>query len=126
MTDDDLGLALDWKGRPIRCRECDHQQINAMGLCAKGKACIRDRRARRVERFLKGNPDLADQYLDHPYFEVRAGAARYANLFRLPPLLADPEPEVRAMATLRLPEERIRHMIRDEDTDVRIAAASRL
>jgi hypothetical protein len=44
-----------------------------MGLYAKGKACIRDRR---VERFLRGNPDLADQYLDHPYFEVRAGAAR--------------------------------------------------
>ncbi|MBU3993392.1 MAG: FAD-binding protein [Alphaproteobacteria bacterium] len=126
MTEDDLAAALDWKGKPVRCRECEHLAINAAGLCAKGKACIRDRRARRVERFLRGNQELADHYLDHPYFEVRAGAARYANLFLLPPLLADPEAEVRAMATLRLPQERIKAMIHDPDTDVRIAAAARL
>lgn len=30
--DDDFAAALDWKGKPVRCRECDHQSINAMGL----------------------------------------------------------------------------------------------
>ena len=126
MMDDDLGAALDWTGKPIRCRECDHLSMNRQGLCAKGRACIRDRRARRVDRFLRGNLELADDYLEHPYFEVRAGAVRYATLFRLPAMLDDPEPEVRAMATLRLPREKVRHMLHDNDIDVRIAAASRL
>jgi hypothetical protein len=124
-ADDDFGQTLDWRGRPIKCRECDHSAMNSAGLCAKGKACIRDRRARRVDRFLAEHRDLADGYLDHPYFEVRACAAQYASIFRLPPLLDDPEPEVRAVTTMRLPTDRIRKMAFDPDTRVRVAAAAR-
>ncbi|EIZ77328.1 LRV FeS4 cluster domain-containing protein [Novosphingobium sp. Rr 2-17] len=124
--DDDIERALDWRGKVIRCRECDHSALNREGLCAKGKSCIRDRRARRVDRFLRENLTLADSYLDHPYFEVRACAAQYASVFHLPPLLDDPEPEVRAVTTMRLPADRIRQMAFDEDTRVRVAAAARL
>ena len=126
VADEDFGLALDWRGRVIKCRECDHFAMNNAGLCAKGKACIRDRRARRVDRFLGEHRELADSYLDHPYFEVRACAAQYASAFRLPPLLDDPEPEVRAVTTLRLPPDRVRRMAFDQDTRVRVAAAARL
>jgi hypothetical protein len=124
--DDEFGQALDWRGRVIKCRECDHFAMNSAGLCAKGKACIRDRRARRVDRFLGEHRELADSYLDHPYFEVRACAAQYASAFRLPPLLDDPEPEVRAITTLRLPADRNRRMAFDKDSRVRVAAAARL
>ena len=126
LPEDEFGAALDWRGKPIRCRECDHLKMNEEGLCKKGKACIRDRRARRVDRFLQENKSLADSYLDHPYFEVRACAAQYASVFRLVPLLDDPEPEVRAVATMRLPNDRIARMVDDEDSRVRVAAAARL
>ncbi len=65
---------------------------------------MRDRRARRIDRFFKDNPPLANAYLNHE-FEVRAIAARYASVLRLPALLNVPEPEVRASAAMRLPED---------------------
>lgn len=124
--EDEAGQAIDWRGLAIRCRECDHFAMNTAGLCARGRACIRDRRARRVDRFLGEHRELADGYLNHPYFEVRACAAQYASAFRLPPLLDDPEPEVRAVTTMRLPADRIRRMAFDPDSRVRVAAAARL
>ena len=81
---------LDWLGRPIRCRECAHSSLNREGLCRKGATCVRDRRARRIDRFFKDNPPLANAYLNHEYFEVCAIAARYASVLRLPALLNDP------------------------------------
>ena len=100
--------SLDWLGQPIRCRECDHVALNREGLCRKGAACVRDRRARRVDGFFRKHPELANDYLEHSYFEVRAVAARYASVMRLMPLLDDPEAEVRASAAMRLPMERVR------------------
>jgi len=87
---------------------------------------VRDRRARRIDRFFKDNPPLANAYLNHEYFEVRAIAARYASVLRLPALLNDPEPEVRASAAMRLPEARISALIHDIEPRVRIALANRL
>ena len=117
---------LDWLGRPIRCRECDHAALNRQGLCRKGTACVRDRRARRVDGFFRSHPELANDYLQHSYFEVRAVAAKYASVMRLMPLLADPEPEVRAMAAMRLPVERVKALANDPEPRVRIALANRL
>ena len=59
---------LDWRGRPIRCRECSQVALNLEGLCRKGSSCVRDRRAKRVDLFFRGHPHLADSYLDHVYF----------------------------------------------------------
>jgi hypothetical protein len=101
---DEADEQLDWLGQPVRCGDCPHQSLREAGGCQEGRACVRDRRARRVDRFFKGEPELANDYLTHPYFEVRTVAARYASLFKLGPLLRDPEPEVRAVAVMRLPE----------------------
>lgn len=101
--------AVDWQGQPVRCRDCRHEPMHRDGRCRRGRSCVRDRRARRVDRFFRHNPGMADDYLDHPYDEVRAIAARYCSLFRLTPLLDDPEPEVRVGAVLRLPQSRIGH-----------------
>jgi len=32
--------------------------------------------------FFKTNPVLANEFLSHPYFEVRVAAAKYADVFR--------------------------------------------
>ena len=117
---------LDWQGQPVRCRDCDHVPLNREGLCRKGAACVRDRRARRVDGFFKKHPQLANDYLDHSYFEVRAVAAKYASLLRLQALLTDPEPEVRAMAAARLPTSRLGALARDPEPRVRIVLANRL
>ncbi|MBD3814093.1 MAG: hypothetical protein IE917_18080 [Betaproteobacteria bacterium] len=98
MEDDDAPPAIDWLGNPVSCRDCPHEENRVSGLCDLGRACVRDLRSRRIDRFFSINPGLADSYLDHPFFEVRSIAARYASPFRLLPLLSDIEPDVRAMA----------------------------
>ena len=45
-------------------------------------ACVHDRYARRIDRFFDWNPSLANDYLEHPHFEVRAIAAKFADVFR--------------------------------------------
>jgi hypothetical protein len=122
-ADPDTDL-LDWRGRPVRCRDCHHVTLNREGLCKKGSACVRDRRARRVDRFFKEHPQLANDYLDHSYFEVRSVAARHASVLRLPALLEDPEPDVRAAAALRLPASRISSLAHDIEPRVRIAVGA--
>jgi hypothetical protein len=123
---DELSEALDWRGEPVRCRDCRHRAIQQRGLCRKGRACIRDRRTRRIERFLVEHSALADEYLDHPYFEVRSVAAKYANIFRLPPLLNefldDPESIIRELAYSRLTAASERHVSRLMDDSSRVMA----
>jgi len=120
---DEDSEALDWTGRLIDCAVCPHV---GQAVCELGKACVNDRRARRIERFFMANRALADNYLDHPYFEVRALAGRHCNVFRLQRLVNDPEPEPRASAALRLPLPRAMPMKADADRRVRVALASRL
>jgi hypothetical protein len=123
---EETGEKVDWLGRPLRCSDCPHHALRDAGGCQEGRACVRDRRARRVDRFFAKQPELADEYLHHPYFEVRTVAAKYASMFRLPVLLEDPEPEVRATALLRLPERVAARMCADPDRRVRLAVASRV
>lgn len=88
--------ALDWLGHSIDCGVCAYRdRILSEGQCKPLTACIHDRYAKRIERFLDNNPEISDEVLDHPYFEVRAIATKYASIFRLPALLKDPDPEVR-------------------------------
>ncbi|MEM8836638.1 MAG: 4Fe4S-binding leucine-rich repeat protein [Pseudomonadota bacterium] len=117
---------VDWQGEPIECEHCVFQSRLDAGQCGQAWACVHDRYAKRVERFFLLNPDLADECLSMPYFEVRMNAARVATLFRLPPLLNDEDAGVRAMAVLRLPVSHARRMAKDPDRRVRIAVAHRL
>jgi hypothetical protein len=118
--------ALDWLGRPVSCRDCPHEVIRSEARCDLGRICVRDRRARRIDRFFAANPGEADKYLIHPYFEARALAAKFASIFLLPPLLDDAEPDVRAMVAHRLPVSRIAHLRSDPDHKVRMVVAQRL
>ena len=49
------------------------------------RSCVHDRYAKRIDRFFGTNPNLAIQYINHPYFEVRAVAAKYLDLFHVFP-----------------------------------------
>ena len=98
----------------------------AGGRCAFMHACVNDRYARRIDRFFAWNPSLANDYLAHPHFEVRAIAAKFADVFLLPPLLADPDEAVRWNAVLRLPRRYLLLLRNDPHREVRIRVASLL
>lgn len=118
--------ALDWRGQPIHCEQCAHQALLAQARCRKGHSCVMDRRIKHIDRFFRSVPHLADSHLDHPYFELRAVAVKYASLFRVPPMLADSEPEVRMMAVARLPAERVKGLASDPDRRVRIGVVLKM
>ncbi|WP_264817144.1 4Fe4S-binding leucine-rich repeat protein, partial [Gluconobacter kondonii] len=61
----------DWLGHKLHCQGCRHEELHRDGRCRRGRVCVRDARARRIERFFRENPLDADGYLNHPYFEVR-------------------------------------------------------
>ena len=73
--------------------------------------------------FFETNPALADDYLAHPHFEVRAVAARYATIFLLPRLLQDPDETVRWCAAQRLPKRYLLPLRMDPHREVRIRIA---
>lgn len=117
---------VDWQGAALDCGRCGHAERLETGHCGLGWSCLHDRYAKRIERFFLLNGDLADACLDHPYFETRMNAARVASVFRLPKLLGDPDPGVRAMAVLRLPRPYAERAMNDPDRRVRIAVANRV
>jgi hypothetical protein len=92
---DDITEAVDWQGNPVDCSSCVHSDMLATGRCKFSHACVIDRYARRIDRFFNWNPALANQYITHPHFEVRAIASKHAAVFLLLPLLDDPEETVR-------------------------------
>ena len=125
-ADDDILTALDWQGAPVVCAGCAHAGLLEKARCQPLRACVHDRYARRIERFFKQNPNLANDYLGHPYFEVRALAARHADEFRLPALLNDPDEVVRWAAVSRLPYRYLLRLRADPHREVRIRVAGRL
>jgi hypothetical protein len=126
MTTEAAPLALDYQGNCVTCRGCAHRDRLAAGACEPLRACVHDRYARRIDRFFSRNPDLADSYLEHPYFEVRAIAVRFASIFRLPALLHDVDETVRWRALLRLPPRYAQSLREDASREVRIRVAQRL
>jgi hypothetical protein len=125
-TMSDIDEAIDWLGKTVSCESCAHQALLDDGRCRPKHACIHDRYARRIGRFLNWNPALANDYLGHPHFEVRAIAAKFADVFRLPALLIDPEETVRWNAVLRLPYRYLLRLRDDPHREVRIRVAARL
>ncbi len=122
----DLNEAIDWQGRPISCRGCSHENLLSEERCQPRHACVHDRYARRIDRFFDWNPGLANAYLTHPYFEVRAIAAKSADLFRLPAMLSDRDETVRWSAVKRLPMRYLLAMRNDPHREVRVRVAAAL
>ena len=123
---DEIDEAIDWRGEAVACAPCAHHELLAEGGCRLRHACVHDRYARRIDRFFNWNRDLANSYLKHPHFEVRAIAAKSADVFRLPPLLDDDEETVRWNAVIRLPYRYLMRLRTDPHREVRIRVATRL
>jgi hypothetical protein len=119
-------VAQNWLAEPIDCSSCPHQALLATQGCEPGHACMQDSYARRIDRFFRWHKELAAQHLHHPYFEVRAIAARYTELFHLPALMNDVDETVRLQVALRLPQRLLQQMKQDPHREVRIRVAQRL
>ncbi|WP_199542118.1 4Fe4S-binding leucine-rich repeat protein [Paraburkholderia kururiensis] len=118
-----------WQGGPVNCAACPHQALRALpdeAGCEPGHACMQDAYARRIDRFFRWHPELGNAHLDHPYFEVRAIAARHADVFRLPALIDDTDETVRLQIAVRLPQAQLARMAGDPHREVRIRVAQRL
>lgn len=115
-----------FEGQPISCAACPLTSQHGELRCVIGYSCREDRYAPRVIRFFREHPELASDSLNHPYFEVRATAVRYANVFRLPPLLDDEDETVRAAVAARVPKRLLRVLMDDPHREVRIRVAQLL
>jgi hypothetical protein len=122
---DDIPIQA-WDGTPLDCGACAHAALRQAGGCEPGRSCMQDAYARRIDRFFRSHPSLADEHLRHPYFEVRAIAARHADLFRLPAMLDDPDETVRLQLALRVPQRLLARLRSDPHREVRIRVAQRL
>lgn len=118
--------SLDWQGRELDCSACTHQPQRAEIGCEPGHSCMQDAYARRIDRFFRAHPELALQHLDHPYFEVRAIAARHVDPFHVGALRDDPDETVRLQVALRVPQRQLVVMCADPHREVRIRVAQRL
>ena len=121
--------ALHWQGGPVDCTACGYAAMRALPDeqgCEPGHACMQDAYARRIDRFFRWHPALGDEQLAHPYFEVRAIAARHASVFRLTALIDDPDETVRLQVALRLPLAQLARLAADPHREVRIRVAQRL
>lgn len=116
----------DWRGQPLDCSRCEHQALQQQGGCEPGHSCMQDAYARRIDRFFHQHPERAAEHLAHPYFEVRAIAARHADLFHLNALRHDVDETVRLQVALRLPQRLLATLCDDPHREVRIRVAQRL
>ena len=117
---------LDWRGREVCCVGCVHNELVLENRCRPSHICAQDRSPSRIELFFKTNPGLANEYLIHPYFEVRAAAAKFADIFYLTSLLSDPDETVRWHAALRLPRRFLLRLRDDPHREVRARIASHI
>ncbi|MGE5321121.1 MAG: 4Fe4S-binding leucine-rich repeat protein [Hyphomicrobiaceae bacterium] len=122
----ELGPPVDWQGCALDCAACACHGLQAQGRCRIGHACVVDRYAKRIDRFFSWNPELARDYLAHPYFEVRAVAAKHVDVFHLPQLIHDADETVRGSAAVRLPPRYLLALVYDPHREVRIRVAARL
>jgi len=115
---------VDWEGRDLDCDNCPTRSSETR--CELAHACVQDRYAKRIDRFFKWNPHLGNDYLAHPYFEVRAIACRHADVFRLHALIDDEDETVRLSVAVRLPLGQTVRLRNDPHREVRIRVAMRL
>ena len=72
--------------------------------CTPGDACIRAHSGRQIDRFLRNNPELAQNYLSDIFWERRAIATRYAAVDLILGMKSDPDEVVRRVVAMRLPD----------------------
>jgi hypothetical protein len=118
--------AMDWQGREVCCTGCVHRELIREQRCRQKHICVHDRSPQRIEQFFKNNPGLANEFLFHPYFEVRAAAAKYADVFHLTALLNDEDESVRWNAAIRLPRRFLLRLRDDPHREIRVRVASHL
>jgi hypothetical protein len=118
--------AHDWLGQQLCCDTCVHRELIGEEKCRQHHVCVEDRSPSRIDRFFELNPGLANRFLAHPYFEVRAAAARYADIFHLTALLDDSDETVRWAAAFRLPHRFLLRLRNDPHREVRIRVAAHL
>lgn len=119
---------VDWLGQDLDCAACLTRAADTRKevRCELGHACVQDRYAKRVDRFFKWNAQLSNDFLTHPYFEVRAIACRHADVFRLQQLIDDEDETVRLSVAVRLPLAQTARLREDPHREVRIRVAMRL
>ncbi len=122
----EMERALDWQGREVCCDGCVHHDLVGEQRCLHKHICVQDRSPSRIEQFFKTNPGLANEFLAHPYFEVRAAAAKFADVFHLTALLNDVDETVRWHAALRLPRRFLLRLRMDPHREVRVRVASHI
>src|SRR6266568_4588902 len=125
MTHSDLE-ARDWQGKELCCEGCVHKELVQKARCRHRHICLQDRSPSRIEQFFTTNPGLANDFLTHPYFEVRAAAAKFADVFHLTALLNDEDETVRWHAALRLPRRFLLRLRNDPHREVRARIAAHL
>ena len=114
-------------GRLGLCSGCSYfpDYLNSH-RCMPGDACIRAHSGRQIDRFLRANPELAQNYLGDIFWERRAIATRYAAIDTIFPLKSDPDEVVHRVVAMRLPVDQLISMIHDQDREVRLSVAARL
>jgi hypothetical protein len=118
--------ARDWQGHELCCDSCVFHQLLNENKCFRDHVCVQDSSPSRIEKFFELNPGFANDFLVHPYFEVRFAAARYADVFHLTALLDDVDETVRWAAAFRLPNRFRLRLRNDPHREVRIRVAAHL
>jgi hypothetical protein len=108
------------------CSACPHRALLEKGRCVPGDVCVTAHSGRQIDRFLRRNPQFAEDYLSDGFWERRAIAARYAPLESVRMLPMDADEVVRRVVVSRLAKDELGDYLRDPDREVRMTVANRL
>ena len=109
------------------CSLCPYRNKTLLsGRCMPGDTCIFVESGRQIDRFFRVNPGYAAHYLQDPFWERRAIAARYAPQKALLALIDDEDEVVRRVVAYRLPAQQLQTWINDPDREVRMTVAERI
>ena len=114
---------LDWLGSRSPAPTAPTRR-RAAGRCDFGRACVEDRRARRIDRFFAANPALAERLSGAPVFRGAGAGGRYCNVFRCRACWTIRNRTCAPSAAFRLPLAARSPMKSDPDRKVRVAVAS--
>jgi len=108
------------------CSACPHRALLEAGKCVPGDICLTAQSGRQIDRFLRRNPQIAQDYLSDGFWERRAIAARYAPLELVRKLPRDVDEVVRRVVASRLPIDELDDYLHDSDREVRMTVAERI
>ena len=110
----------------VDCTVCPHRALLEQGKCVPGDVCLTAQSGRQIDRFLRRNPQMAQDYLNDGFWERRAIAARYAPLDAVRQLPRDADEVVRRVVASRLPIDELDDYLHDPDREVRMTVAERI